>query len=595
MTEAAVGESVTDLAPPPANIRIETVRVDGFRALRQFSITLEAGTTVLVGENNTGKTSLLEALATALGGRRADDDDLHMPPSGDRATAFIIDLTLVPESGGRFDQPVATVFGNAVQRGPDDREYVAIRTEGSAGLDGSGPVLRRSFLANWHDGDAAKASKLAQPGVKDPVLKLLVFSLLDASRDLAADLRSRRSEWGRLVAGLDIDPALRANIETALGQLGHQIVTGSSVLTRLRDELQAVQQALSTVSSVTLSPLPARVDELARAIEVLVAAPGGAPLPLRMQGLGSRGLAKFMVFRAFASTMIGAGTGIGPHRVSAFEEPEAHLHPQAQVALAGVIEEIPGQRLISTHSPQLASVADLSSIRLLRRTGTTISVRAPTGLSPEDLIKVRRLVERPYGEVLFARLVIIGDGATERAGLPVFARAHWGGIEPEGKCVSIIDPGGLSQAAPVVKVLEDLGIAWLILADGDEAAVRDLATIGERLDAPLDAASPNVVLLPDGQAWEPYLLAEGLREPMEKGIASLYGATALDEFRSGGNRSKLDPDQLVLRFLNSRKGSHGRATAEAIIAVLDGNGRPTIPEKIRNLFERADELLAAGP
>lgn len=310
-----------------------------------------------------------------------------------------------------------------------------------------------------------------------------------------------------------------------------------------------------------------------------------------MQGLGSRGLAKFMVFRAFSSTLIGADTGIDPHRVSAFEEPEAHLHPQAQVALARVIEEIPGQRLISTHSPQLASVADLTSIRLLRRADTTISVRAPTGLSPEDLIKVRRLVERPYGEILFARLVIIGDGATERAGLPVFARAHWGGIEPEGKCVSIVDPGGLSQAAPLVKVLEDLGIPWLILADGDEAAATALTTIGNRLGAPLTAESDNVVVLPDGQPWEAYLLAEGLREPLEKGIEALWGDTALHDFRSAGGNDKLDPDKLVLRFLHGRKGSHGRATAEAIIAVPDADGRPTIPARIRALFERADELL----
>lgn len=582
-------------APPPANIRIEAVRVDGFRALRQFCITLEPDTTVLVGENNTGKTSLLEALETAIGGRRADDDDLHVPPGGDRATEFIIDLTLVPAAGGRFDLPVGTVFGNAVQRDSADREYVAIRTAGSSSEDRGGPVLRRAFLENWDGGgDPATASELAQPVVSGRVLDLLAFSVLNANRDLAADLRSRRSSWGRLVAGLDIALALRTNIETSLGQLGQQIVAGSSVLTHLLSELQLVQRALSTVSSVTLSPLPARVDELGRAIDVLVAAPGGAHLPLRMQGLGSRSLAQFMVFRAFASTLIGAGTGIDPHPVSAFEEPEAHLHPQAQVALSRVIEAIPGQRLISTHSPQLASVADLSSIRLLRRVGVNISVRTPTGLSAEDLVKVRRLVERPYGEVLFARLVVIGDGATERAGLPVFARAHWGGIEPEGKCVSIIDPGGLSQAAPLVKVLEDLGIAWLILADGDLAAVKDLTTIGNRIGTPLDAASPNVVMLPDGQAWEPYLLAEGLRDPMEAGIASFYGTTALDEFRSVGKNSELDPDQLVLRFLSARKGSHGRPTAEAIIAVPGAGGLPTIPSKIRLLLQRADERLAAG-
>lgn len=581
---------------PLANIRLESIRINGFRALSECCLTLEPGTTLLLGENNTGKTALLEALATALGARRSVDDDLHVPIDGIPAREFTVDLTVVPAIGDRFDPPVGTVFGTGVRRDGDDREYVAIRTTASVSPDRGVLHLRRSFLEGWAscaDNPAVAAEIDGAPPVNDRVLRLLAFTLLDATRDLEFGLRRRLSHWGRLVSKLDIDSGLQGDIEKALGGLSQQIVDSSQVLRDIRSELGEVQRALSTVSGVTLAPLPTRVDELARAIEVLVAAPDGPELPLRMQGLGSRSLAEIMVFRAFAANLIGLGEAIVPQPVTVFEEPEAHLHPQAQVAVVALIEGISGQRLVSTHSPHLASVADIGSIRFFRRETGGIRIHSVTGLDREALIKVRRLVERPYGEVLFARLVIIGDGATERAGIPVFARAHWNGIECEGKCVSVVDPGSLSQAGSLVKVLEDLAIPWVILADGDDAATRALTTIGARIGRVLDEASPEVVMLPDGKAWEAYLLGEGLRAPMEGGIASFYGDTALDDFRAEGKNSTFGPDKLVLRFLTSgtRKGSHGGPIAEAIVAEVDSRGQPTIPSKVKDLLMRVDERL----
>lgn len=583
-------------APPPANVRIESVRIKDFRALAECCVTLEAGTTLLLGENNTGKTSLLQALATALGQRRAVDDDLRVPLGSTAANEFVVDLTVVPGQGTRFEGPVGTVMGNGLRRDAHDREYVAIRTIGTTSADRGALHLRRHFLDGWSscsDNPADAAEIAGASPVTDRVLGVLAFTLLDASRDLETELRQRLSHWGRLVAKLDIDPALQATIESSLGTLGQQIITGSTVLATVRKELDATRKALATVSGVELAPLPTRIDELARGIDVLVTAPDGPPLPLRMQGLGSRSLAAILVFRAFAATLIGADRPIAPQPVTAFEEPEAHLHPQAQIAVARLIDDLPGQRLVSTHSAHLASVADIAGIRFLRRGSTGITVHAVTGLDPEDTIKVRRLVERPYGEVLFARLVIIGDGATERAGLPVFARAHWDGIECEGKGVSIVDPGSLGSAGPLVKVLEDLAIPWLLFVDGDPAGATALTTIGNRISRTLDDTSPEVVRLPAGQAWEEHLLAEGLVAPMEQGIAACYGAAALTTFAAQRNNATLSPEDLVRSFLQAKKGSHGGPLAEAIVAVTAPGGRPTIPTKVGDLLTRADQTLAA--
>lgn len=582
-------------ARSPANVRVESIRVDGFRALRGCCMALEPGTTVLLGENNTGKTTMLEALAVAFGRRRAVDDDLRVPRKGPPRDDFTIDVSIVPVDGQRFEQPVGTLLGNGIRRDASGREYAVVRTTGSRSADRGLLHLERRFLEGWSScaDDVTKAVEIAgAPPVNDRVLGLIAFTLLDASRDLEAGLHQRLSHWGRLVSKLDIAPGLKSTIEQTLEQLANQLIGGSQVLADVRDELCEARRALATVTDVQLAPLPSRVDELARSIDVLVTAADSRPLPLRLQGLGSRSLAELLVFRAFAATLIGVDEPFVPQAVTALEEPEAHLHPQGQIAVARLINSLPGQRLVSTHSAHLASVSDISAVRFFRRDATGISVRSVTNLGEEDCVKVRRLVERPYGEVLFARLVVIGDGATERAGLPVFARAHWDGTECEGKGVSVVDPGSLSQAAPLVKVLEDLGIPWLLFVDGDPAGATALTTIGDRIGRLLDATSPEVVALTAGEDWEGHLLGGGHTAAMEKGINEFYGAPAFTAFCAETKNIGLAQEVLVGKFLRRKKGTHGAPIAEAIVAVTDAKGRPTIPTKIAELLARVDQRLA---
>ena len=234
-----------------------------------------------------------------------------------------------------------------------------------------------------------------------------------------------------------------------------------------------------------LNPVPSRIEELARSF-VIELNTGSGSLPARLHGSGVRSLASLQLQGVLYEHRLGTdGDPPRPHPVTLMEEPEAHLHPQAVFELPNLIRLLRGQVVASTHSPYLVSVVDPRSIRILQRRGHTTNVvdirpapnhtehsrvsrqRRPA-LYVEEMEKLKRQIERPFGELLFARGIVLGDGATERAFLPVMIR-HALGLMASG--ISFVDPGGMSSdlAVAVVKFALLVDIPWLLFADSDKA------------------------------------------------------------------------------------------------------------------------------
>ena len=137
------------------------VRIENFRAFGEgdcaFILPLKPGLTALVGENDAGKTAVIDALRLVLGVRgqdyyRVTESDFHQPPGGcaprteirvrlrfddllpaDRST-FIEHLTYDETGKARLH---LTWRATAAARGA--RRYINVETR--SGADGDGPVL----------------------------------------------------------------------------------------------------------------------------------------------------------------------------------------------------------------------------------------------------------------------------------------------------------------------------------------------------------------------------------------------------------------------------------------------------------------------
>jgi len=573
-------------APTPcADIWIAEVRVSNFRNIVEAKVALERGATFLVGENNAGKSSLLLAIATACGVHRATRDDLHR---ADDATASEATVDLIIRSAGtEFADVVAQRLSGNYGAGPEPGEWTAIRARLVASQESSFLRTRRNYLS-WDASSGTWAETRVKP--TQQVFELLAGQLVEASRDLSADVLSRSSDWGRVLADVGVSATDRQRLEASLTELSGELQAASPTLGRLSEELLKLKDTQSGVEEVQLQPLPGRLEDLARSMDILVgSSQSTAPLPMHLQGLGSRSLAALRVFNALCELRVGVDQGVRPHVVTLLEEPEAHLHPQAQVAVHQFIRELPGQVVVATHSNVLIGEVDLQAVRILRASENGTQVYSLERSTAKKVAVFRRYISRPLGELFFSRLVVLVDGAAERITLPVLLRPLLG-RDVAGLGVTVLDMQGQTRewVEKVIDGLYELGeIPWIAFVDNDSDGMNAIEGCTGTDGMPLSQDHDQVVMSGRKQL-EQLLLDAGYAQEIQM-VANNFAPWPPLDPRAGMPRLPAYTPGLETEYMDFLKRSKGWS-GELIAREAMRNGR-VVPSAVVELAQRIRVVL----
>ena len=355
------------------SILIKTIRVANFRGLENIEVDLES-TTVLTGLNNTGKTSLLLAFKLVFRDYRFLSQDDFFMRKNSQAKKITVDTLIIPvdQQGRRcdtFSDDWKNVFTeDRIKIDKSGKSIVPLRI--TITFDPSINNFKREqfSMKGWPDfqSNGLHWFDEGNNGLKrNFYFNEIPFFDIGVQRDILNDIKEKKSYLGRMLSKIDYSPKDIQTIEEQIKSLNKKAVNSSHILKEITTTLKELGSAIgSSKSKVEITPFTKKIHDLNKGLSIYYSDQEES-FSMEYHGMGTRSWSSLLTLKAFIALLAQRAkeekTVFFP--ILTIEEPEAHLHPNAQKQLYQQINTIKGQKIISTHSTYIPTIAPIEQIR----------------------------------------------------------------------------------------------------------------------------------------------------------------------------------------------------------------------------------------
>lgn len=609
-------------------MRLKAIKLTNFRGYRARSIIpINEAMTGIVGRNDFGKSTILEALAVFFEteGVKAEKSDMNCFSLLDGEEQF--EITCV------FDElPEKLVLDEDAQTSlaqeyllNEDRDLEIVKT-----FKATTGKLERTAIRCYHPSDKVLSTLLSmkitelkqqgqQRGVEEAVADKRVASLwrqairnaaqpihcqetvFDVERGLSTD---SKTIWGKLQDLLPTFALFKADRESNDGDAEaknplQQAVkeAQASLQAQISDLEEKIEASVLDVASRTLDKLREMAPELANELKPRFkekpkwtfnfTLDGENGIPINKRGSGVRRLILLNFFRAEAEK---AAISSQRNVIYAIEEPETSQHPNYQMmlmrALLALANQPNRQIIVTTHVPALAGLMPIEGLRYVTKdaNGVPIVKLPDAGVLKEAAESLGVL---PESGMERAKGVVLVEGKSDVTFLRHAARAlkeagHFtSNLEDVGVVPILIGGCGSVKHWVTLNLADDLGLPWCVFLDsdvgGDPAQVKSIKKRQQEVEERGRAA-----YVTRRREIENYLCPDLIFA--ETGVTVSFTDTC-DAKKIIGNAVRMKPDDVIDRFWPLM-------TAEKIIQrslyETDGTERSELKEIIGRLIALAN-------
>lgn len=434
-------------------MKIDYVELKQYRNFADSHINL-AKNSLVIGSNDVGKTNMIHALRLLLDKSLSDAEiepstrDFHCAQDGTQADSFSIRIA----------------FSEVTQ------DAVLSQLKGLVSANGHFFLEFRAYSADHRYEIAAGHAPDEMEVIPSRFyLKYLHLKYIHSQRDLVRYIRSEKRHLLRLAQASRSQAEADADAQQlqALNGLLESVNDGvknlhyvAEATKDLNDELRALSHHHAGYN-VSLDTGAIGIEQFIEQLELGASTNGSRVM------LGGDGRNNQILLALWKAKSVLEHDQNSEVVIYCVEEPEAHLHPHQQRKLASyLISALPGQTIVTSHSPQIAaSYRPDSVVRLLRDNGASRAASQGCSDCIENAwIGLGYRISILPAEAFFASAVMLVEGPSEMLFYAALARAH--GFDLDHHNVSLLSVDGVAFEV-YKRVLDALEIPWAMRTDND--------------------------------------------------------------------------------------------------------------------------------
>jgi Predicted ATP-dependent endonuclease of the OLD family len=480
-------------------MKLTKVIINNFRSFGESQIIELNNQTVLIGNNSSGKTTVLQALSKLFSDKQNDriikKSDFHLP-KGSRPGENTRNLFI--ETIFEFDELDGTPYSPAI---PSFFEHFTVSK------DGAKPFLRIRLESSWEDDGTVEGSIDTQfyyiSSDEDTIrdedkhraprkdLDKIRVLYVPASRTPEKELgNASGSMLSRLVNSINWTEDEINEITDKIDELNNTFLSENGALTQINNEIQKSWELYHEDNRFSQAELIINSSEMAAALRqiALKFSPTTTEEAFTVSDLGD-GLRSIFYF-SLVDSILDIELEITKDReenpdnprfklippvltILAIEEPENHIAPHHIGKLIKRFKQLGNndnsQVILTSHSPAIVKRIDPEDLKYLRienndRVLQTIVSDIQLPLAIDESYKYIKGAIQAYPELYFAKLVVLGEGDSEELLLPKFFDLL--GKEVDSSQISIVPLGG-RHVNYFWKLLNALRIPHITLLDFD--------------------------------------------------------------------------------------------------------------------------------
>ena len=561
---------------------LSRIDIKNFRGIKSLEMKFDPALTVIMGENNAGKSSLLAALEICLNQLRSEKGslfnvhDFHLDESH-----LTIDSCEPIRITVSFEETEELQWTPAEKQRLKDIdvgvEYSEIHLQIEASYDSSNREINQ--LVNFLDNLGNVIPNRATAKNLKALRGCVPFFLQEALRDAARNFGGQSSYWVELIKSNDLSDEDKAAFERDIVAVQKRLIDAYGGFLSVTKELDHVSDILDTGidGHVTVEP---RFPDITRAIryetEINYQISEQAKIPIKNFGEGTQSIAVLMLFNAYLKMKMAINGGFTAPLIG-IEEPETHLHPNAVYTIWNVLKTLAGQKIVVTHSGEIVSQSDLKCIRKLQRfQGDILCREISLNLSVKEEEKFRIHFRRGRGELFFSRVWLLVEGATE---LEVYdGAAGIMGIDLHRHSVGFVQYASIGIGV-ILKIADAFGIRCVLTSDSDPAGNNYFSTFTNFM-----AGHPTILthkhhMLPS-LTIETYLCEMGFSQPYINHLTRSSDPEARELLSVPDSQRKSTYWEQVYRFIKSNKPH----LVNEALDLMGAGGVNSVPQHIRDVI-----------